>query len=364
MAIKEDLTLAQKNELPTAVDLDFSTYQLQQQGNSQVYVEKYLVPKDSYAPFRFAKYGSTKRSRTNCILIKEDGFTDIGGGYATFLRHYARVPDNWFDYEMKSILFYFASYDPIVGINYDYGCGTAPYGFSHCGFTRGFYRSNITLNTKATRYYLTKTVLDSYFNNQYILPASGASWAFNPVYPVASNENDYTTTAIYGESREVPSRLILNEPRIKTLISDETEMVVATDSIKRWYGEIYELTRYTSQLQPNFATEVSVLTVQVSYSFGSDVTQAEIDSAQITIGSNSSVEAETLVTVATQTNPIETFETQFALVISSGLYATGITTRGGVSEYNENDATVSTKWNGLNETIFVNIRLTTLEPIN
>jgi hypothetical protein len=346
--------------LPDLIDADFSTYQLQQQGNSQVYVEKFIVEKKYYQPFLGASLGSTKRSRRNCILIKEDSFTDIGGGYASFLRHYARIPDSWFDYEIKSIQFWFGftTSDNRVGINYDYGAGRIPYGFENYGFTSGYYSRNVTLNTKATRYYLTESLLDSYFNNQYILPESGASWKYNPVYPEASTENDYTTSFFNSESRTLPSRLIVNEPRVKTLKSDETEMVVATDSIKKWYGKIYELTRYTSQLQPDFATEVSVLTVQVSYSFGSDVTQAQRDSAQISIGSNTDVEAETLVTVAQQTNPIETFETQFSLTISSGLYATGITTRGGTSSYDTGNSLVTTKWNGLDETIIVNILLT------
>ena len=113
---------------PVLIDPDHSTYQLQTQGNSQVYVEKYIILKKNYRPFLAAELGSQTTRRMGCVLIKEDSFTDIGGGYASFLRHYARIPDSWFDYENKNVLFYFnggsLAFTPKVGINYDYGCSS------------------------------------------------------------------------------------------------------------------------------------------------------------------------------------------------------------------------------------------------
>ena len=360
MAIKEDLNASQKNAAPTVVDFNFSTYQLQQQGNSQVYVEKYLVPKDSYVPFQYAKFGSTKRSRTNCILIKEDGFTDIGGGYATFLRHYARIPDTWVDYESKSVVYYFGG-DGNVGINYDYGCGSIPYGFANCGFlSGGFSRRNLTVVAKATRYYIPKYILDSYFNNQYILPASGASWLYNPVYPDAQIENDYTTTNVSGLPKSIPSRLILNSPRKKTFKGNSAELVIATDRVKKWMGDIYEITRYTSQLLPEYAVEVSVLTIQFVYTFTDDVTEAQSDATTLKID-NTTIPPNFFETISEVDEPESNYSQSFNIQVEGGLYINGFTTSGGVSTASGN--TFTTQWNGFNEVVVVRITLGTQAPI-
>ena len=64
------------------IDANFRTYYAQERGNAKVFVEKYYVAKKDYIS---TKVPIGSKRGTDQYLIKEDQFTDIGGGYATFL---------------------------------------------------------------------------------------------------------------------------------------------------------------------------------------------------------------------------------------------------------------------------------------
>ena len=346
---------------PVLIDPDHSTYQLQTQGNSQVYVEKYIILKKNYRPFLAAKLGSQTRRRMGCVLIKEDGFTDIGGGYASFLRHYARIPDSWFDYENVNVNFYFnggsLAFTKKVGINYDYGCSSTPVGFSECGFALYYENRNFTLRAKATRYYLDQATLEKYINNNFIYPDAAASWRFNPIYPEAIQENDYTSVRIFGDNRVLPSRLILNAPRTKVATTDSREAIVEVDNIKKWQASIYELTRYTSQLLPDYNAEVESITVQVDYTFTNAVTQDQKNINKVSIDGFTDVPAQTLRIIAQQDDPNEDFSVSFPFIVTQGdLRILSVSTTGGSSTF-DNIQTITTNWNGSDEVIFVTVLL-------
>lgn len=360
---KLDLPTGIESIFPKLIDENFSTYQLQKEGNAQVFVQKYVIKKDSYIPYFPTAIGSFSEVHTQALLIKEDSFTDIGGGYATFLRHYARIPDSWFDYEQKSVLYYFRNISGgDVGINYDYGCGLLPVGFNGCGII-GFSRRNITVQAKATRYYITQDVLESYVANDFILPQSGGSWKYSHLYPDAQAENTYTTINQFGKNYSVPSVLFVNEPRIRTSPTNQNEIGVAIDDIKRWQGNIYEITRYTSQIQPNFSPEVDELTFQMEYRFESDVTQNQISATTVymssvtagaTITDPPSGEFQNLIDVS---NPEDDLTEQFIITVQGGLKVKSVTTLGGTSTLDVSAlsgfsvGTIYSTWNNSNPVV-------------
>ena len=361
---KLDLPAFADTTFPTLLDGNFSNYKLQKEGNAQVVVEKYAIKKDLYVPFFLGAIGSGSRQRPDSVLIKEDGFTDIGGGFATFLRHFARIPDPWFDYEQKSVLFFFQRFQGTpVGINYDYGCGQLPVGFNECGFLTGYARRNVTIQAKATRYYLTQQTLESYINNDFILPNSGASWRYSHLYPDAELENTFTTITQFGKPSSLPSYLFVNQPRVKTIKTNTNEMVMDVDSIKKWHGNIYELTRYTSQIQPNYAGFVDELTFQMEYRFEADVTESQRDNTVVIFASNSGVgvaqtSPETFFNLSEFSNPEEDQqETLFASVTQGGLKVKSVTTLGGTSTLSVQDfPTISvgqivSTWNNTNNVV-------------
>ena len=103
--ITRDMTLDQKIGADFGghiLDPSFSFYQAQKEGDAQVHVQKVLVGKAAYTPLPI---GSPMPIRPGLSLIKEDNYTDIGGGYATIHRHYAKRPLDWFDYEQLKPIF-------------------------------------------------------------------------------------------------------------------------------------------------------------------------------------------------------------------------------------------------------------------
>lgn len=77
------------------LDADARFYQAQPQGNAYVYVEKYATLKDNFSPLTIGTRSSTRDG----YLVKETNYTDIGGGLATFERHFAVLPTEWHTYE-------------------------------------------------------------------------------------------------------------------------------------------------------------------------------------------------------------------------------------------------------------------------
>ena len=91
------IVLDEVNESTQLIDSNHGHYYLQDHGDALVRTQKFLVPKKKYIP---SPLGQESRGRR--FLIKEDQFTDIGGGYATFVRHIAQMPKPWFSFEEKS----------------------------------------------------------------------------------------------------------------------------------------------------------------------------------------------------------------------------------------------------------------------
>lgn len=64
------------------------------QGAGYVWTEKYAQKKDSFTPLAI---GTESSIRANYYLVKEQNFRDIGGGFFTFDRMYANLPNTWAD---------------------------------------------------------------------------------------------------------------------------------------------------------------------------------------------------------------------------------------------------------------------------
>lgn len=245
------------------IDESYSFYELQKEGDARVHAEKYLVGKASYSPLPI---GTPMKRRPNYFLFKEENYTDIGGGYATVVRHFAKKPSNWFDYEEVECLLYdgsstrfltvtpegylrFATTTSRRGVNYDF-VGSAP-SLRSFGFSSRARRQMVFL-CKATRYYLTLTELEEYVNNDF-KANSGLNWfngsLYGSVYPDGVGDNTFTTVSDgEGGTYEEPNFLFVNEPRWRIAEGDRTEGAIAPDSIKKWNGNIYEITRYTASL--------------------------------------------------------------------------------------------------------------------
>mgnify|MGYP003331757412 CR=1 FL=1 len=90
---------AADGEVPLLLDANAGFYEAREKGNAYVYVEKYAINKNNYIPL---KIGTANEQRPKTYLVKETNYTDIGGGFISFERHYAVVPDSWFDYQVVS----------------------------------------------------------------------------------------------------------------------------------------------------------------------------------------------------------------------------------------------------------------------
>ena len=307
MSISKDLTTqADAGLTPVLIDDSHSNYYLQEQGEAQVTTQKFLVRKEFYRPPILGT--ALGINETDKILIKEDNFTDIGGGYATFLRHFATMPKPWFSFEEKSVLVY--EVGGMMGINYDsfYGEKNA---FGNTGFNyKGATRRNVNYLAKATRYYVTKTTMDFYQIARYSLQGSfvgqgttetryeivqylgvimfiaikGKGFSGSFLRPnmlgIGKGDNEFLIDATTNQ--EYPKRLYINSPLGTIERNDSSECVIAPDRIRLWQPGIYEITRYTSSINLQESDE-EVIPIQVYYKYDSDktFTTSEIDRVNV-----------------------------------------------------------------------------------
>lgn len=295
MAITYDLQ--EVNKFPNVgadiIDANHSTYYLQDQGEARVKTQKLLVEKKYYQP---STLGTTLgRAGPDEVLIKEDNFTDVGGGYATFIRHYAKIPKPWFSFEEKSALVYEGG--QMIGINYDsfYGEKNA---FGNTGFNfKGATRRNINFLAKATRYYVTKSTMDFYQFARYslrgnfvgqgttestfqviqylgvtiIIEIKGKGFSGSFLRPnmlgIGRGDNEFLVDAI--TKQDYPKRLYINAPLGTIQRNDNSECVIAPDRIRLWQAGIYEITRYTSSINLS-ASDEERIAIQVYYKFDSN----------------------------------------------------------------------------------------------
>lgn len=223
------------------LDANFRTYFLQEKGNAIVNVEKWTAKKVDYQPSTLGR--ARGRPHLNQYLIKEDSFTDIGGGRMTFLKHYAQIPEPWFDYEQKTTKYFQGSV--VSGINYDSKYGK--YGFPHTAYAV----RNVPFLAKATRYYVTKTTMDFFLAARYTLGGlfSNGNW----LYPDGLKDNTYLTNNSTGY--KYPAKLFVNAPRVSLSSSDSTPVAIAPDKITLWKPNIYEITRYEANINHRIPPE-------------------------------------------------------------------------------------------------------------
>lgn len=84
---------------PILLDANANVYPTLPNGGGLVFVERYAVRKILYSPLAI---DTENDIRTETYLVKETNLTDIGGGWYVFERHYAQVPETWFDYQQVS----------------------------------------------------------------------------------------------------------------------------------------------------------------------------------------------------------------------------------------------------------------------
>ena len=248
--IVNDLPLAYEDTVADRLDANFRTYFLQEKGNAIVNVEKWTAKKVDYQPSKLGK--ARGRPHLNQYLIKEDSFTDIGGGRMTFLRHFAQIPEPWFDFEQKSVLYY---HNPsLVGINFDSKYGR--YGWLNDTDSL----KNVPFIAKATRYYVTKTTMDFYLATRYSLIGDFDN---NWLYPHALIDNTFLTNASTGY--KYPAKLFVNNPRVLLGSADATPVALAPDKVTLWKPNIYEITRYESSINYRVLLESEAYGVAITF---------------------------------------------------------------------------------------------------
>lgn len=106
--LKYDLPRISGNgDAPLLLDKNAEVYNNLPTGKGYVYVERYAQKKSRYEPLAI---GTPSVNRRNTYLIKEQNFRDIGGGLFEWERHYALVPESWYDYQVVSYRYYKFSY--------------------------------------------------------------------------------------------------------------------------------------------------------------------------------------------------------------------------------------------------------------
>jgi len=82
------------------LDANAGNYSVLPNGKGIVHIEKYVIRK----PFvNRQEIGTPSSVRPETFLVKETDYTDVGGGWFEFERHYANIPDPWFDFQVISV---------------------------------------------------------------------------------------------------------------------------------------------------------------------------------------------------------------------------------------------------------------------
>ena len=241
MALIHDLGYNSRDNTPQLLDANFRTYYIQENGDAQVFVQKWVVKKDGFLANR-GTLGS-RLANTNQFLIKIDSYSDIGGNRVTFLRHYAQLPKTWYSFEEKSVLVYHSTGK--MGINFDSRWGKFGYG------TYAYAKRNVNYLARATRYYVPTKYLNTYINSSPKYAYSENFSGQNFLRPDMQDDNTIISVSINGEERGIPARLLVNAPIGKADTTDTTLYAIAPDRIRLWQQCIYEITRYTASIAIN-----------------------------------------------------------------------------------------------------------------
>jgi hypothetical protein len=196
-----------EGEEPLLIDANAGFYEAQPRGKSYVYVERYVQKKIFFEPL---VEGTESSIRPETYLIKTTNYQDIGGGLVMFDRHYARVPDPWFDYQVVALTLAFTGgfTEGTVTINPQ--------------FDQGIKRNTSTLAKVTRRYYLESNLPTNLNFN--------APQVSKPVDAVRE------TVVISGI---IITRVVSYNP---TTFIDE---VIREDSVSIYQGNIYEVATFT-----------------------------------------------------------------------------------------------------------------------
>ena len=85
---------------PLLLDANAGFFEAQKRGEAYVYVERYAIKKTAYQPLPI---GTPSDIRSDAYLVKETNYRDVGGGFVTFDRQFAVVPNSWFDYQQIGV---------------------------------------------------------------------------------------------------------------------------------------------------------------------------------------------------------------------------------------------------------------------
>jgi hypothetical protein len=130
-------------EEPLLIDANAGFYETQPRGKSYVYVERYVQKKVFFAPL---PEGTESSIRPETYLVKTTNYQDMGGGLVMFDRHYAQIPQSWFDYQVVAIS------TAWVG-----GLLDARY-YLNPNFSGGFQRNTSVLAKVTRKYYLESNI--------------------------------------------------------------------------------------------------------------------------------------------------------------------------------------------------------------
>ena len=115
MAVKIDLpNIAANGEVPLLIDGSAAfSIQIEQAAGYQ-WTERYAIRKEYYTP---TAIGTESTVRPGYYLVKEQNFTDIGGGFFEWDRLYANLPQSWSD--TRQFAFNYTSVRTVISIGGD-----------------------------------------------------------------------------------------------------------------------------------------------------------------------------------------------------------------------------------------------------
>ena len=86
--------------VPLLLDGNFRNYSTLENGGGVVFVERYAVRKQFV---NRQAIGTPSAIRPETYLTQETNFTDVGGGWLEFERHYSELPASWFEFELVGV---------------------------------------------------------------------------------------------------------------------------------------------------------------------------------------------------------------------------------------------------------------------
>lgn len=185
-------------EEPLLIDGNAGFYEAQPRGKSYVYIERYVQKKVFFTPLL---EGTESSIRPKTYLVKTTNYQDMGGGLVMFDRHYAQIPESWFDYQVVAVS------TAWVG-----GLLDALY-YVNPNISGGFDR-NTSILAKVTRNYYLESELPSILNLEaptYFLPGGFSGFQIFPNIIVREDDVGIYLGKIY-EVAEFTGTVVVRSP--------------------------------------------------------------------------------------------------------------------------------------------------------